>query len=289
MITTKLDIQDRLPLTCSRAGICCHGNNVFLSPWELACIAREKQISPQKFREFYCDFGGIRLRFNGKENHRGKSACSQYIENFGCSVHAGRPLACRLYPLGRQIQNEVVHYVYQGNTFPCLSGCPEVVELPHLSVGEYLKGQLTDTFEKAQDEYLELMQNIADIAFTLLLDTGLATSEDDKTLAVWRILGNEQPEELASRIGEEWIEHLMLPEIPNHLEDPTSFAQTHNELIQTKAQEKFGTIQNNCDFHEASVLMMGSALYLARALGMDPKILVEHWIDVAKENGACED
>lgn len=288
MITTKFNIQDKLPLTCSRTGTCCHGNLVLLNPWELICLAKEKQKTPREFRDLYCEFGGISLRFNGKENGKGKPACSQYVENFGCSVHLGRPLACRLYPLGRQIQNEEVHYIFQGNKFPCLDGCPEVSELPHLSVGEYLAGQSTDAFEKAQDEYLDIMQNIADIAFTLLLDTSLAKSGDRKTLSSWREMGNKQPEALADRIGHEWIDYLMLPKIIDHLEDPVSFARTHNELLQCKAQEKFELLQTNQELHEASVLMMGTALYLARALGANPKILAEHWIDIAKSNGACE-
>jgi hypothetical protein len=42
------------------------------------------------------------------------------------------------------------------------------------------------------------------------------------------------------------------------------------------------------DFHEAAVLMMRMALFLARMLGADSNALSEMWIDVAKENGASE-
>ena len=286
--TTRLSYQDKLPLTCSRKGTCCFGNQVLLNPWELASLAREKKNTPREFRDRYCDFGGIRLRFDGKTGWKMKQSCSQYIDNFGCSVHLSRPLACRLYPLGRQKQNEEVHYMFQGNKFPCMEGCPEVSELPHLSVAEYLKGQQTDQFEKAQDEYLELMQNIADIAFVLLLDTGLAESGDKKTLRLWRKMGNELPELLADRIGNEWMDGLMLPEISDDIDDPISFVQKHNDLLQLKAQEKFGTLQTNQELHKASVLIMGVALHLARGLGANPKILAEHWINTAKNLGVLE-
>lgn len=287
-VTLKLSIQDKLPLTCSRTGTCCHGKLVLLNPWELVCLAMEKKNTTREFRDLYCDFGGIRLRFDGELGWREQQACSQYVDNFGCSVHLGRPLSCRLYPLGRQIQSKVVHYIYQGNEFPCLEGCPEVSDLPHLSVGEYLKGQITNKFEKAQDEYLDLMQNLADIAFVLLLETGLAESGDKETLPLWRKMGNELPEVLAERIGHEWIDCLMLPEISDDLEDPISFARKHNDLLQLKAQEKFGALQTNQELHEASVLIMGVALHLARGIGADPKILAEHWIDIAKNHGAME-
>lgn len=288
MVTTKLSIKDKLPLTCSRSGTCCHGKIVLLNPWELVCLAREKKIAPREFRDLYCEFGGIRLRFDGKAGWKEQKACSQYVANFGCSVHLGRPLCCRLYPLGRQIQSEKAHYMYQGHEFPCLEGCPEVSGLPHLSVDEYLKGQETDKFEKAQDEYLELMQNLADIAFMLLLDTGLAESGDKKTLGLWRKMGNELPEVLADRIGHEWIDCLMLPEISDDLENPISFVRKHNDLLQLKAQEKFGALQTNKELHEASVLIMGVALHLARGIGTNPKILAEHWINIAKSHGALE-
>ena len=200
----------------------------------------------------------------------------------------GRPLACRLYPLGRQIQSEEVHYMYEGNEFPCLEGCPEVTALPYMSVAEYLKGQLTTQFEKAQDEYLDVMQNLADIAFELLLDTGLAESGDTKTLPLWRKAGNELPETLADSIGQEWMDVLMLPEITDEIEDPVAFARKHNDILLLKAQQQFGNLQTNQELHKASILIMGVALHLARGIGADPKALSEHWIATAKNHGAIE-
>jgi len=169
-----------------------------------------------------------------------------------------------------------------------LTDCAEVLELPKLSVGDYLKGQEAGQFEKAQDEYLIIMQNIADIAFELLLDSGLAGSGDTKTLALWREMGNELPELLAERIGEEWIDCLMIPAITDEIQNPIAFAQKHNDLLLLKAQEKFGSVQTNQELHKASVLIMGAALHLARGLGADPKGISEHWIETAKSHGAKE-
>jgi Fe-S-cluster containining protein len=286
METTKLSLQDTLPLTCSRSGTCCHDKVVLLNPWELFCLAREKKNTTPEFRDLYTEFGGIQLKFNGKVGWNNKPACSLYVEDFGCSVHLGRPLACRLFPLGRQIQSSKVDYIYQGAKFPCLDGCPEVVDLPYLTVGEYLSGQETEKFEKGQDEYLELMQNLANMAFELLLDTGLAESGDTKTLPLWREMGNERPEALANRIGQEWMDYLMIPEFLEDAVDPISFVQKHSDLLQNKAHEKFGTYKTNQEFHEASVIIMGVALHLARGIGANPAELAEHWSDSAKEFGA---
>lgn len=282
MQITQLNLEDTLPLTCSRSGTCCHGKLVLLNPWELFSLAKEKKTTAKEFRDLYTDFGGTKLRFDGDAVWKGNHACSQYVEGFGCSVHLGRPLACRLFPLGRQIHNNEAKYIYEGAKFPCLYDCSEVLELPQLSVGEYLKGQETEHFAKAQDDYLELMQNLADMAFELFLDTGLAESGDTKTLALWDKMGNESPEDLANRIGEEWMNLLMIPEISMETSEPTSFIQQHTELLQNQANEKFSTLTTNEEFHEASVKIMGVALILAQAIGADRKGLAELWCETAK-------
>ena len=178
--------------------------------------------------------------------------------------------------------------MYQGTEFPCLEGCPEVSGLPQLTVGEYLNEQRTELFEKAHDEYLNLIQQLADIAFELFLDTGLAESGDRETLYLWRKMGAELPDTLAASIGTDWMDSLMIPEIPDDTEDPVQFVRKHSDLLHLKAQEKFGILQTNPEFQKASVLIMGVALYLARGLGANTEILVEHWIETAKKNGAVE-
>ena len=288
MQTTALSNESILPLTCSRSGSCCFGKAVMLNPWELLRFSVEKKITPREFRNLYTEFGGTRLIFDGKSDKKGQKACSQYIDDFGCSVHQGRPLACRLYPLGRKIQFDKAHYIYEGSIFPCLTDCAEVLELPKLSVGEYLKGQEADLFEKAQDEYLIVMQNIADIAFELLLDSNLAASGDTKTLAAWREMGNELPEVLSERIGNEWIDYLMIPELTDEDQNPITFANKHNDFLLVKVQEKFESLQSLQELHEASVLIMGVALHLARSLGADSKEISDHFIETAKSHGANE-
>ncbi|MBU0973274.1 MAG: YkgJ family cysteine cluster protein [Proteobacteria bacterium] len=286
-VTTQLTLSDKLPLTCSRTGTCCHAKTVRLNPWELACLAEAKKLTPKEFRDRYCDFGGIHLRFDGAPGWRQQVACSQYIPDFGCSVHLGRPLACRLYPLGRQRQGDKLYYIHQGGVFPCLDGCPEVLDLPQLSVAAYVEGQSTKRFEMAQDKYLELMQNLADEAFVLLLETGLAESGDTQTLRLWRAMGKEAPEQLAERLGHEWVDRLMIPGLKG-FDDPLAFSGQHYEQLLSKIQASFGTLDKLTDFSQGSTLIMGLALHLGRGLGADPFELAEHWIKTAKEHGALD-
>lgn len=285
---TPLKLEDELPLTCTRIGTCCHGNQVLLNPYELFRIAREKNVTAEFFRDNFCDLGGIRIAFNGKSDSRGKKACSQYVEDFGCNVHLGRPLACRLFPIGRQVQNNKIEYVHEGETFPCLNGCSEVLNLPRLTVGDYLSGQLTSGYEIAQNQYLEVMQNLADLAFELLLDSGLAESGDRKTLKMWREMSVDQPENLVKRIGTEWYDSLTIPLMTESVDSSALFVQKHSELLQLKIQGSFSKLKSINDFHNASVLIMGMTIHLARSLGAKPEDLTIHWIDTAKKYGAKE-
>ena len=281
-MNTILHLSQKLPLTCTRKGTCCLGNQVVLNPWELHRLAFEKQISTREFRDSYCDWNGILLKFNGEKDQRGKSACSQYISNFGCSLHEGRPLACRLFPIGRQIQNETVQYIFQGDAFPCLNGCPEVNELPQLTVEAYLSGQQTSLFEQAQDEYLEVMQNIADIALRLLLDTGLTTSGDTQTRIEWRKMGTETPAQIAERIGEKWLDLFTLPHIAFSAENSKAFILAHQELLQENAQNQIDTLTNFAEIRTLAIQMMALALFLGKSIGADVKALAEMWSEVGE-------
>ncbi|MFT6717468.1 MAG: hypothetical protein ACJA0Q_002123 [Saprospiraceae bacterium] len=73
------------------------------------------------------------------------------------------------------------------------------------------------------------MQNVADIAFELLLDTGLSKSADHKTLASWRVMGIKLPQYLVKSIDQDWLDSLMIPiipSIPEGISDPIVFAES---------------------------------------------------------------
>lgn len=275
-----LQIRDYLPLTCSRKGTCCHGNQVFLNPWELRRLATEKQLDVRDFSAQFCDWKGIRLKFDGLPDHRNKKACNLYIPDAGCSIHEARPLACRLFPLGRQVQAGEVTYVYQGNQFPCLDGCSEVNQLPFLTVEAYLKGQQVATFEQAQDAYLEMMQNLADVACMLFFDTGLAQSGDTQTRVAWRKMGEESVPQLSERIGEHWFETLIYPSIPWNPANPKAFIEQHEAYFFEKMQVRIDQLTTFTEIRDFSIVTMAFALLIGKSIGADVKALAEMWSEL---------
>lgn len=272
-----LQLRDSLPLTCSRKGTCCHGNQVFLNPWELRRLATEKQLDVRDFSAQFCDLNGIRLKFDGLPDRRNKKACNLYIPDVGCSIQEARPLACRLFPLGRQVQAGETTYLYQGNHFPCLDGCSEVNQLPFFTVENYLEGQKVTEFEQAQDTYLEMMQNLADVACMLFFDTGLVQTGDMQTRVEWRKMGEESVSQLSKRIGEHWFEALIYPSVPWNQANPKAFVEHHEAYLFEKIQARIDQLTTFSEIRDFSIITMAFALLIGKSIGADVKALAEMW------------
>ena len=273
-MTTVLAATDVLPLTCTRLGTCCHDKQVWLNPWELASLAHARGLTPREFRERFTDHG-IRLRFAG--------ACSQYDPASSCVAHPGRPLACRLYPLGREKRGTTVRYVHEGRKFPCLAGCPTVVDLPRLSVGEYLAGQGVVPGETAQDAYLEMAQDLAEGAFVVLFESGLAQRCGAEMLERWRQLIADSVAARTTFIGPEWLDQLTVPELEADLADPAAWIAAHREAFQRMAQTSFGSLRDEATLADASVRFLGLALHLLQAVGADPATPGRQWLALGNQ------
>ena len=281
MPITALNVADILPLTCTREGTCCHGKTVWLNPWELASLAQGRNMSARDFRTAHVDHG-IRLRFSGPPGKLGP-ACSQYADGLGCMAHASRPLACRLYPLGREKRGETVRYVYEGKKFPCLSGCPTVTALPRMSVADYLAGQLVGQGELAQDTYLEMAQDLAEGAFVVLFDSGLAATRGPEVLKHWRKVIAMDPAARIGVIGDAWFDRLTVPDLGDDVTDPTSWISEHRAQFQIAAQEAFGRLRDADTLAEASVRFFALALHLVQAVGAaNPTDVGRRWLDAAQ-------
>jgi uncharacterized protein len=284
---TYLSHDARLPLTCTRAGTCCHGKLVWINPWELASLAQARALSAQEFRAQCTLSGGIRLLFDGAAGWRGLPACSQYDGASGCRVHAARPLACRFYPIARDRRGSEVRYVHDGDRFPCLEGCPTVIEGAHLTIAEYLAQQDVAAGIVAQDAYVELVHDLAEGALVLLLDSGLSRSGDRKTLPRWRAIAASQTERI-SAIDARWLDRLLTPALPVSVADPAAFVAAHAALLQTCAQDELSAPTDIDQCREAACLMFSLALHLSESNGMMPSELADEWIRTAKKNGAQE-
>ncbi|HZC45556.1 MAG TPA: YkgJ family cysteine cluster protein, partial [Candidatus Acidoferrum sp.] len=78
---------------CNACGMCCHNKVITLSPYDLLRLARAAGVSTREAIDRFTIRRGSILRFTDG------GACGA-LEGTRCEVHRGRPLSCRLYPLG---------------------------------------------------------------------------------------------------------------------------------------------------------------------------------------------
>jgi uncharacterized protein len=76
---------------CSR---CCHHKLIQVNPYEIARLAQRAGQSSSEFRTSYT--------VNGTALRQAENGACIFLGAGGCTVHADRPLVCRLYPLGRR-------------------------------------------------------------------------------------------------------------------------------------------------------------------------------------------
>ncbi len=275
--------SERLPLTCTRQGTCCHGKMVWINPWEAARLAHALGAPLARFAERELCDGGIRLRFEGAHRWRDQPACALYRDGAGCAAHAARPLACRLYPLGRTRVGERVSYGYDGPVFPCRVGCPGVDQLPELTVGEYLAGQDVADGEAVADAYVELVQDLAEGAFVIVVDSGLAASGRGGVLEGWRRVARMGHQPRAEALGAGLAQALLEPNLDPA--DGRAFVAAHAQLLQEFAQRAFAALATADELVAASARMLAAALHLAASLNADRGVLTERWLASARSAG----
>ena len=78
---------------CNACGLCCHDKVITLSPFDVLRLARAAGVSTREAIERFTIRRGSILKLTDG------GACVA-LEGARCGVHRGRPLACRLYPLG---------------------------------------------------------------------------------------------------------------------------------------------------------------------------------------------
>lgn len=85
----------RFSYACNQCGLCCREQVITLSPHDVLRIARAARIRTDEALRAYTLRRGSLLRFTDA------GSCAA-LDGARCTIHRGRPLACRLYPLGLQ-------------------------------------------------------------------------------------------------------------------------------------------------------------------------------------------
>ncbi len=134
--------------TCNACGLCCHGKVITLSPYDLLRMARACGITTgEAIRRFTIRRGSI-LKFNAA------NACVA-LAGLRCSLHTGRPLACRLYPLGLERASGAERFVRLGAAAGSAGVYGETA-----TIGAFLAEQETAPYLAAIERYATLLPKL---------------------------------------------------------------------------------------------------------------------------------
>jgi Fe-S-cluster containining protein len=160
--------------SCNRCGLCCRDKVITLSPCDLIRIARAAGISTGEALRKYTLRRGSILKFlnDGK--------CGA-LDETACTIHQGRPLACRLYPLGLERSPD------GGERFVRIE--PAVGSLGvygvNGTVGDFLAAQGVPEYLDANEAYRRLLPMIRERI------TALVDFETTEPREFWRIATRE--------------------------------------------------------------------------------------------------
>jgi uncharacterized protein len=145
--------ESKFSYVCNRCGLCCRDKVITLSPYDVIRIARAAKVSTGNAVARYTMRRGSLLRFLPD----GRCAA---LEGPRCTIHPGRPLACRLYPLGleRAPGADGAGYVERFVRLEPAAGSLGVYGADG-TVAEFLDGQGIDSYLNAVAFYYPLVEN----------------------------------------------------------------------------------------------------------------------------------
>jgi Fe-S-cluster containining protein len=147
-------------LTCGTDGCpsncCTNGPPIVLNPYEIARICAAGGMSYEDLLDIVetdrvNGFPLVMLPRDPACHFRGEQ---------GCRIYAARPLACRLFPLGRVFDGGRSHIV-----LPDRNRCTGLLSSPERTLADYLREQDAGDFIEMADRWIEFVTEIEEQAF----------------------------------------------------------------------------------------------------------------------------
>jgi len=137
--------KSQFSYVCNACGRCCRDKVITLSPYDVLRLARAAGITTRDAIDRFTTRRGSILKFNDG------GACAA-LEGAHCGVHRGRPLACRLYPLGIEHEGDRERFV----TLEPAAGSLGVYGIDG-NVNDFVEAQGVGSYLEANTRYASLM------------------------------------------------------------------------------------------------------------------------------------
>lgn len=161
----RLHLQDTFTFSCRRElpcfNSCCRNKHLPLTPYDVLRIRKTLEIDSDLFLAQYASYrldkesGFPVISINMKS---GPEKVCPFLSHRGCSIYEDRPMACRLFPLGRVSgfapadgSPEEIYYLLE------IKGCLGLDEKKAQSVKEWVDGQGLGKYIELNDMMLDIM------------------------------------------------------------------------------------------------------------------------------------
>ena len=148
--------QSPFSYQCNQCGRCCHNQVITLSPVDVIAIARATGLTTSATVARYTMRRGSLLRFNLD------GGCAA-LDGLRCTIHRGRPLACRLYPLGLERDGTLERFIRLEPASGSLGIYGDTA-----TVSEFLSGQGVDDLLLLNERYRPLIATMRDRVASLI-------------------------------------------------------------------------------------------------------------------------
>jgi Fe-S-cluster containining protein len=154
-LCTPLAGPDPVQLSCGTDGCpsncCTSGPHIVLNPYEIAQICSTAGMSYEDLLDVVETdrVNGFPLVMLPRD-----PAC-HFWSGKGCRIYAGRPLACRLFPLGRVFDEGRSHIV-----LPDRNVCAGLSASPARTLNDYLRDQATGTAIQMADHWIAFVSEM---------------------------------------------------------------------------------------------------------------------------------
>lgn len=139
---------------CRRCSLCCRDKLIQVNPYEIARLSRALGISTTVFIRYHLEPDRPYLR-------RCEDGACIFLGPEGCTVHANRPLVCRVYPLGRHVLSGADETLTRYSVVVGQNGSKGVVGAD-ATIADYLAEQGVAPFAAAAGAYLDTLQALFD-------------------------------------------------------------------------------------------------------------------------------
>jgi Fe-S-cluster containining protein len=115
---------DKFRFSCDRSGQCCKNRSaspIILSPYDVFRIQKGLGINSKEFSAYFAEkvLGAdskLPMMILGSPQTNGNYDQCVFLDSGSCEIYENRPLVCRMYPVGRMVDQELNSYFFLTKT-----------------------------------------------------------------------------------------------------------------------------------------------------------------------------